>query len=161
MNYFSPKNTAERYAKGRPFFHRNTIKHISEFIKIDNKLENALDVACGTGLSTTILDGEEHLFYAQLNKTDTIRHVIVAYDNDEYLGCGAIREYSKDVMEVKKMYVLPSNRGKGIASIVLKQLEDWSKELNCKELVLETGKKQPEAICLPSRLSDNYDSMKG
>ncbi len=57
MNYFSPKNTAERYAKGRPFFHRNTIKHIREFIKIDNKLENALDVACGTGLSTNALLG--------------------------------------------------------------------------------------------------------
>ncbi|MEO9147351.1 MAG: class I SAM-dependent methyltransferase [Ginsengibacter sp.] len=55
MNYFSPKNTAERYAKGRPFFHPNTIQHIKGFIKFDNKLENALDVACGTGLSTTAL----------------------------------------------------------------------------------------------------------
>jgi ubiquinone/menaquinone biosynthesis C-methylase UbiE len=63
MNYFSPKNTAERYAKGRPFFHRNTVKHIREFIKIDKKLENALDVACGTGLSTTaLLDIAKNVF---------------------------------------------------------------------------------------------------
>lgn len=63
MNYFSPTNTAERYAKGRPFFHRNTIKHIREFTKIDNKLENALDVACGTGMSTTaLLDIAENVF---------------------------------------------------------------------------------------------------
>ena len=63
MNYFSPKNTAERYAKGRPFFHRNTIKHIREFIKIDKKLENALYVACGTGMSTTaLLDIAENVF---------------------------------------------------------------------------------------------------
>lgn len=63
MNYFSPKNAAERYAKGRPFFHRNTIKHIREFIKIDNKLENALDVACGTGLSTNaLLDIAQNVF---------------------------------------------------------------------------------------------------
>ncbi|MEO7922688.1 MAG: class I SAM-dependent methyltransferase [Chitinophagaceae bacterium] len=63
MNYFSAKNTAERYAKGRPFFHRNTIKHIREFIKIDSKLENALDVACGTGLSTNaLLDIAENVF---------------------------------------------------------------------------------------------------
>ena len=55
MNYFSPKNTAERYAKGRPAFHSNTIKHIKQFIEIGKKLENALDVACGTGLSTTAL----------------------------------------------------------------------------------------------------------
>lgn len=63
MNYFSPKNTAERYAKGRPFFHRNTIKRIREFTKIDSKLENALDVACGTGLSTNaLLDIAENVF---------------------------------------------------------------------------------------------------
>lgn len=63
MNYFSPKNTAERYAKGRPFFHSNTIEHIRKFLKIDNKLENALDVACGTGLSTNaLLDVAENVF---------------------------------------------------------------------------------------------------
>lgn len=63
MNYFSPKNTAERYAKGRPFFHRNTVKHIREYIQIANKFENALDVACGTGLSTNaLLDIAENVF---------------------------------------------------------------------------------------------------
>ncbi len=63
MNYFSPKNTAERYAKGRPFFHRNTIKHIREFINVDNKLKKALDVAYGTGLSTNaLLDIAETVF---------------------------------------------------------------------------------------------------
>ena len=63
MNYFSQKNTAERYARGRPFFHRNTINHIREFIQIGNKLENALDVACGTGLSTAaLLDIAENVF---------------------------------------------------------------------------------------------------
>lgn len=63
MNYFSPKNTAERYAKGRPFFHRNTIKHIRQVLNIDNKLENALDVACGTGMSTVaLLDIAENVF---------------------------------------------------------------------------------------------------
>ena len=63
MNYFSQKNAAERYSKGRPYFHRNTIKHIREFIQIESKLENALDVACGTGLSTTaLLDIAENVF---------------------------------------------------------------------------------------------------
>lgn len=63
MNYFSPKNTAERYAKGRPFFYRNTVRHISKFIKIDHKLENALDVACGTGMSASaLLDIAENIF---------------------------------------------------------------------------------------------------
>jgi ubiquinone/menaquinone biosynthesis C-methylase UbiE len=55
MNYFDPKTAVERYAKGRPDFHSNTIKHIRDYIKIDNKLSRALDIACGTGLSTKAL----------------------------------------------------------------------------------------------------------
>jgi GNAT superfamily N-acetyltransferase len=93
-----------------------------------------------------IRDGEEHLFYAQFNKTDTLNYVIVAYDQDQPIGCGALREYSEDTMEVKRMYVLPNRRGQGIASTILKELECWAIELNYKKCLLETGKNQPEAI---------------
>jgi ubiquinone/menaquinone biosynthesis C-methylase UbiE len=55
MNYFSPKAAAERYAKGRPDFHSNTIKHIRDYLHLDQKLDKALDIACGTGLSTKAL----------------------------------------------------------------------------------------------------------
>jgi ubiquinone/menaquinone biosynthesis C-methylase UbiE len=55
MNYFNPKTAAERYSKGRPDFHNNTIKHVKDFLQIDNKLDKALDIACGTGLSTKAL----------------------------------------------------------------------------------------------------------
>ena len=55
MNYFNPKTVAERYSKGRPDFHSNTIKHIKDYLHLDKKLNNALDVACGTGLSTKAL----------------------------------------------------------------------------------------------------------
>lgn len=49
-------------------------------------------------------------------------------------------------MEVKRMYVLENRRGEGIASVILKALEDWAAELNYAKCVLETGKRQPEAI---------------
>jgi len=55
MNYFKPKTVAERYSKGRPYFHSNTIKHIKDYLHLDKKLNNALDIACGTGLSTKAL----------------------------------------------------------------------------------------------------------
>src|SRR6187549_2325954 len=55
MNYFSPKTAAERYSKGRPHFHSNTIQHIKDYLRLDKKLNNALDIACGTGLSTKAL----------------------------------------------------------------------------------------------------------
>lgn len=93
-------------------------------------------------------DGEEHLFYAALNKTNTLNYVIVAYDHDEPIGCGALRAYSKDTMEVKRMFVPSNKRGQGVASTILAALEIWCKELGVKKCVLETGKNQPEAIAL-------------
>jgi len=98
-----------------------------------------------------IRDGEEHGFYSQFNKTDNIKYVIVAYGDEAPVGCGAIKEYTADIMEIKRMYVLPHKRGQGIASIILKELENWSTELNYKKCLLETGKKQPEAIKLYSK----------
>ena len=55
MNFFNLKTASERYSKGRPDFHSNTIKHIKDYLHLDKKLNNALDIACGTGLSTKAL----------------------------------------------------------------------------------------------------------
>ena len=95
-----------------------------------------------------IRDGEEHSFYAQYNKINSIKHVVVAYENDSPVSCGAIKEFSPKVMEVKRMYTVPINRGKGIASNILSELEKWAGELEYDSCILETGKAQPEAIAL-------------
>lgn len=98
-----------------------------------------------------IRDGEEHSFFAQFNKIDSIRNVVVAYEDGAPVGCGAIKHYSEDTMEVKRMYVPPEHRGRGIASKVLKELESWARALRYKKCILETGEKQPEAIALYHR----------
>jgi len=94
------------------------------------------------------IDGDDHVFYAQLNKTDKIKHVIVAYENDKPISCGAIREYSPIATEVKRMYTLPEERGKGFATKVLNELEKWAAELFYQKCMLETGLRQPDAIRL-------------
>jgi GNAT superfamily N-acetyltransferase len=99
-------------------------------------------------LDLQIRDGAEHGFYAQFNSIVTINHVIVAYLEDKAVGCGAFKPYNDDTMEIKRMYVIPELRGKGIASIVLNDLEIWAKQLDYKKCLLETGLKQPEAIAL-------------
>jgi GNAT superfamily N-acetyltransferase len=93
-------------------------------------------------------DGDAHPFYAQFNKIDKIKFVVVAYENDKPVACGAIKEFSPEIMEVKRMYTSLASRGKGIASNVLTELERWAFELSYKKCILETGKKQPEAIRL-------------
>lgn len=95
-----------------------------------------------------IRDGDEHAFYAQYNKIDAIKYVVVAYENDVAAGCGAIKAFDENSMEVKRMFVPLEYRGKGIASIVLAKLEKWTAELGYRKCVLETGLKQLEAIAL-------------
>jgi len=95
-----------------------------------------------------IRDGNDHAFYHQFNKIDKIKHVLVAYENDKPVGCGAIRALDSISMEVKRMYTLPEVRGKGIATKILSELENWAAELGYESCILETGKKQPEAIKL-------------
>jgi putative acetyltransferase len=94
------------------------------------------------------IDGEAHPFYAQYNKMDTIKYVVIAYQNEQPVACGAIREYAPNIMEVKRMYTLPKSRGQGFANRVLHELEAWASELSFERCILETGKKQPEAIGL-------------
>lgn len=93
-------------------------------------------------------DGNDHAFYGQFNKIDKIKHAVVAYEKTVPVGCGAIKEYAPNTMEVKRMYTLPEIRGKGIASKVLSELEFWAAELHYEKCILETGKRQPEAIKL-------------
>jgi len=95
-----------------------------------------------------VVDGEDHSFYSQFNKIDKIRHVVVAYYNEIPVGCGAIKVHEIEAMEIKRMFVSPENRNKGIASGILKELEKWTLELLYDKCILETGKRQPDAIRL-------------
>ncbi len=68
MNYFDTKKVAERYSKGRPAFHRHTIRHIANCLHLDKKLGNALDVACGTGFSSrALLEIAAHVYGTDLS----------------------------------------------------------------------------------------------
>ena len=117
-------------------------------IQTDSDNKDFIQLVKQLDAELAILDGDEHAFYAQLNKTDKIKHVIVAYENDKPISCGAIREYSPTIMEVKRMYTIPESRGKGIATKVLNELEKWTTELAYQKCILETGKRQPDAIWL-------------
>ena len=55
-----------------------------------------------------IIDGEDHAFYNQYNKIDSIKHALVVYKNNQPIGCGAIKAYESAAMEVKRMYVNPA-----------------------------------------------------
>ena len=55
MNFFSSKSAAERYTQGRPRFHPLVVEQIHTFLSLALPVKRAIDVGCGTGLSTVAL----------------------------------------------------------------------------------------------------------
>ena len=111
------------------------------------------------------IDGEEHAYFSQFNGLDKIPNVVLAYEGDEAVGCGAFRPYTESIAEIKRMYVRPEFRGRQIGALVLTELETWARELGYAEYVLETGRRQPAAIRLYENcgysLIPNYDQYSG
>lgn len=112
-----------------------------------------------------VMDGNEHAFYNQFNKIDMLKNCIVIFDNEEAVACGAIKALDSESMEVKRMFTLPEKRGKGLASAILNELEAWAKELGYEKTVLETGKRQTEAVALYQKcgynIIPNYGQYEG
>ena len=64
---------------------------------------------------------------------------LIARDGGRAVGCGAIRLLEPTTAEVKRMYVEPDQRSKGVARAMLAALEVAAKKLGVRRLVLETG----------------------
>ncbi|APX99684.1 GNAT family N-acetyltransferase [Lacinutrix venerupis] len=95
-------------------------------------------------LKTT--DGDEHDFYNQFNNIDVLKHVVIAYKDNKPVGCGAFKPFNNVSVEIKRMFTRPEFRGQNIARTILQELENWAQELAYKNTVLETGKRQTEAV---------------
>lgn len=97
------------------------------------------------------IDGDEHAFYAQYNKIAALQNVVVAFEGETPIGCGAFKPFDEKTVEVKRMYVLPEWRGKGVAPKILAELETWASELGYTRCVLETGLRMPDAVAFYSK----------
>lgn len=73
---------------------------------------------------------------------------LVAYVHDEPLACGAIRRLNADRAEIKRMFVRREARGRGLSRVILTALEAEARRLGVKQIVLETGTRQTEALAL-------------
>jgi putative acetyltransferase len=112
-----------------------------------------------------IMDGEEHAFFSQFNSLDAIKNVVLCYENEMAVGCGAFKKYDSKTAEIKRMFVVPDFRGKRIATKILSELELWATELDFSEVILETGTNNPNAIALYQKsgfiISGNYGNYIG
>jgi putative acetyltransferase len=122
---------------------------------------------------TALLDEELHGNYTELQSTydklNTIKdnsHVVLCINNDKPIACGCIRVLDDEsTVELKRMFTLKEERGKGIGKILVEELEKWAFELKKKRMILETGKKQEAAIVMYKKIGfsviENYGEYKG
>ena len=93
------------------------------------------------------IDGEEKDFFAFYNNVQ-LDTVLVIYENSEVVGCGAFKKFDEHTAEIKRMFVHPNHRNKGIAKFVLTELELWANDLGFTSFILETSPKLTSAIAL-------------
>jgi len=133
-------------------------------LRTNSTHQDFIDLVALLDADLKIKDGKDHSFYNQFNSIAAIHHVVICYLNQKAIGCGAIKKYDNKTAEIKRMYTLNTSRGKGVASKILGELELWSRELQFDKCILETGKKQPDAIALYQkrnyRISVNYGQYK-
>lgn len=90
--------------------------------------------------------------YEDYNRITNLPTVMLAYADNVAIGCGCFKIYDDETIELKRMYVIPAFRGKGIASTMVRELEQWAIELGYKNAILETGTGQPQAIAMYHKL---------
>jgi len=73
---------------------------------------------------------------------------LIALQGSRHLGCGAIRRIDGWTAELKRMYVKPEARNRGVAREILRALEGEARALGIARVVLETGVRQQAAIAL-------------
>ena len=127
----------------------------NDFIKLISLLDNELNERYG----------KEQDQYNQYNTLESIKNVVIAYDNKTSIGCGSFKEFDSDTVEIKRMYLKNDKRGSGAATQILDELEKWAAELGYTKSVLETGKGQPDAIKFYAKcgykVMENFGQYKG
>jgi GNAT superfamily N-acetyltransferase len=102
--------------------------------------------------------------YEKYNRLEFLNTIVVAYDNNQPVGCGAYKIHDNQTVEIKRMFVAESHRGRGVSKLILSWLEEKAKEAGYSKSVLETGTKQNEAMGLYSKagymLTENYCQYK-
>ena len=82
---------------------------------------------------------------------------LVVRDEGRAVGCGGVCRFDETRAELKRMYVVPEARGRGLGRLLLVALEDEARRLGYDGIVLETGDRQPEALGLYA--SAGYERM--
>lgn len=126
-----------------------------DFIELTQQLDKELKHIYG--------DSQDE--FDQYNIINDLPTVVIAYIDENPVGCGCFKQYNEKSVELKRMYVDSKIRSKGVGAVILSELEQWAKELNYDYVVLETGTKQPFAVRLYEKMGylqiTNFEPYQG
>ncbi|WP_343208645.1 GNAT family N-acetyltransferase [Anaerolentibacter hominis] len=128
----------------------------TEFVELCGLLDDFLNALTG---------GEEkRQEYIPYNRLDDIHDVIVVYDNDIPVGSAGFKKYDDDCAEVKRVFIKPEYRGKGISNKLMEVLECNARKQGYHYLILETGEPLIAAMALYRKIGykviPNYGQYK-
>lgn len=133
-----------------------TLKQINyddqDFLMLCTELDSFLNLAIG---------GEDKREkYKKFNHADTMDFVLAAYENDVPVGCGALRKYSEEEIEVKRVFVREAYRGRNIGGVILEGLLMQAQKMGFRKVILETGEFLDRSVRLYRRFGfrkiENY-----
>jgi GNAT superfamily N-acetyltransferase len=73
---------------------------------------------------------------------------LVAFEDGAPIACGGVGRLDETTGELRRMYVLPAHRGRGLGRAILEELENAARTLGYTRMRLETGNEAPEALGL-------------
>jgi len=131
-----------------------------EIIRVDSSHDIFRELTAELDADLNARYGEKQKELTQFNKIDKVDSVVIVIVNGKPAGCGCFREFNDSWVEIKRMYVRQEFRGTGISVRILNELENWARNEEYENAVLETGTKQLEAIRFYTKCGyvqvDNY-----
>lgn len=84
--------------------------------------------------------GDVQLRYAEANRPESFDSLLVAYEGAVPVGCGSWKRADETAAEIKRIYVLPEYRRRGIASAIIRALEESIARAGYNRIILETAR---------------------
>lgn len=111
------------------------------------------------------LVGDVHLRYAEANRPENMACRVIAYDGSTPIGCGCWKAVDKQTAEVKRIFVEPAYRRRGVASAIIDLLESHICASGYSRALLETARTTGDShalyLSLGYREIDYYGSPAG
>ena len=115
---------------------------------VDPNNQDFADLAAQLDAYYFQLVGEVHLRYAAYNLPQNFNRLAVVYENDTAIACGCWKTLDEETAEIKRIFVLPTHRRKGAATLILRTLEQDLIASGYQRIILETARTTSDSHAL-------------